>query len=79
VPILIFDEQLASPRRVQALSERGIEVRTISDFGAAGRPDPEVVRRVARDLGTGFVLVTMDVNIVEHHEGFEWRATRLHG
>jgi predicted nuclease of predicted toxin-antitoxin system len=72
VAALIFDEQIASPRIVQALTERGIEASTIGDFGVQGRPDPDVVRRVADEVGAPWVLVTMDLTIVEDHEGFGW-------
>jgi hypothetical protein len=70
---LVFDEQIASRRLVQALGERGIDASTIGDFAGQGRADPEVVRRVARELGSPWVLVTMDLNIVEEHQGFDWR------
>jgi hypothetical protein len=69
---LVFDEQIASARLVQALSERGIDAATVGDFGAEGTADPDVVRRVARELGSAWVLVTMDLKIVDEHQGFDW-------
>lgn len=37
---LVLDEQLANPRLVAALKERGIEVSTVADYGVTGRPMP---------------------------------------
>jgi hypothetical protein len=72
VAFLVFDEHIANPRLVTALRERGIEAGTVGDFGVTGRADPEVVRRVQQSLRKPWVLVTMDLTIVEEHEGFEW-------
>ena len=38
--LLVLDEQLANPRLVSALRDRGIEVQTVSDFGVTGIPIP---------------------------------------
>jgi hypothetical protein len=71
-PLLVLDEQLESQRLVAALSDRGCDVGTVGDFGAQGRPDPDVVRRIAEQHAGDWVLVTMDLSIVEDFKGFDW-------
>ena len=76
--LLVFDEQIANPKLVGALQDRGIDARTVGDFGVTGRPDPDVVRRVQDGLSSkAWVLVTMDLTIVEEHEGFKWERYAL--
>ncbi len=70
--VLVLDEQLAGRRLVTALRDRGLEVRTLADFGLTGRPDPDVVRRVDERHDGMWVLVTMDLTIIEEHPGFDW-------
>jgi hypothetical protein len=73
VTVLVLDEQLARPGLVVALAERGIEAQRVADFGATGKPDPEVMRRIAEGLGRRkWVLVTMDLTITEDYPGFDW-------
>jgi hypothetical protein len=69
---LVFDEQIANPKLISAIQERGIDAAQVGDFGAQGTADPEVVRRVAEALGSAWVLVTMDGTIMEDSRGFEW-------
>lgn len=69
---LVLDEQLANPRLVQALEERGLQVATVGDFGVTGRPDPDVVRRIQEQISGPWILVTMDLTIIEDHKGFDW-------
>lgn len=66
---LVLDEQLANPRLVAALKERGIEVSTVADYGVTGRADADVVRRIGERLGRPWVFVTMDLTIVEDFPG----------
>ena len=71
---LVFDEQIASPRIIQALAERGTAAQTIADMGAAGRPDPDVIRRIVRGMGAApWVLVTLDLSITDEFPGFDWQ------
>lgn len=70
--LLVLDEQLENPRHVAALQDRGCAVRTVGDFGVQGRPDPEVVRQVADQASDPWILVTMDLSIVEDFKGFDW-------
>lgn len=70
--LLVLDEQLENRRLVQALRDRGIECRTVGDFGVQGRADPDVVRRIADQVVGSWVLVTMDLSIVEEHARFDW-------
>ena len=44
----------------------------MGDLGLTGRPDPDVVRTIDGRLSEMWVLVTMDLTIVEEHPGFEW-------
>jgi predicted nuclease of predicted toxin-antitoxin system len=70
---LVLDEQFANPRLVLALRDRGIEAATVEDFGVMGGSDPDVVRKVQQESGRrAWVLVTMDLTIVEEHRGFAW-------
>jgi hypothetical protein len=69
---LILDEQVARPRLVVALSDRGMLAQTVGDYGATGRPDPDVVRRISEQQPGPWVLVTMDLTIVEDYPGFDW-------
>jgi hypothetical protein len=70
--LLVLDEQIASKRLVDGLRARGLEISTVGDFGVTGRPDPDVVRTIDGRLPGMWVLVTMDLYIVEHHPGFDW-------
>jgi hypothetical protein len=70
--IAAIDEQLENPRHIGALSDRGCAVKTVGDFGAQGRPDPDVVRRISDQVTDPFVLVTMDLSVVEDFKGFDW-------
>jgi hypothetical protein len=72
VPLLVLDEQLCGRRLIDALGSRGLKVKTVKDFGAAGRPDPEVVRRIDERCRRPWVLITMDFTIVEDFPGFDW-------
>lgn len=70
---LVLDEQFTSKRLILALEDRGIDVKTVADFEAKGRPDPDVVRRIADGCDEeGWVLVTMDTTILEDFAGFDW-------
>lgn len=69
---LVLDEQLASPRLVAALKDRGIEVSTVADYGVTGRADPDVARRIHEQISQPWVFVTMDLTIVEEFPGFDW-------
>jgi predicted nuclease of predicted toxin-antitoxin system len=77
VALLVLDEHIANPKLVTALQDRGIDTRTVGDFGVTGRTDPEVVRRVQQSVRQRWVLVTMDLTIVEEHEGFDWERYAL--
>jgi hypothetical protein len=71
--LLVLDEQFANPRLVLALRDRGVDAATIGDFGVTGRSDPDVIRQVQRGTGRkAWVLVTMDLTIVDEHQGFRW-------
>jgi hypothetical protein len=71
--VLVLDEQFANPRLVLALRDRGIDAATVEDFGVTGRSDPDVVRQVQQTTGRrAWVLVTMDLTIIEEHQGFSW-------
>ena len=63
---------LANPRHVAALRERGIEISTVADYGATGRADPDVVRRIDHQISGPWVFVTMDLTIVQDFPGFDW-------
>lgn len=69
---LVLDEQFTSSRLILALEDRGMKVKTVADFGAEGRPDPDVVRRIAGGCDGDWVLVTMDTTILEDFAGFDW-------
>ena len=70
--LLVLDEQLAGKSLISALGSRGLEVKTLGDYGLTGRPDPDVVRRIDEREPTVWVLVTMDLTIIEEHPGFDW-------
>ena len=72
MPVLVLDEHLAGGKLVAALRDRGLDVRTLGDLGVTGRPDPDVVRRVDERLGMAWLLLTMDLTIVEDYPGFDW-------
>ncbi|CAN5847686.1 hypothetical protein BH20GEM1_BH20GEM1_10240 [soil metagenome] len=72
MPLLVLDEQLERPQLITALTDRGVDVTTVGDLGATGRPDPDVVRRVEAQHSGPWVLVTMDLTIIEDFPGFEW-------
>ena len=65
-------EQLCRARLIDALRTRGLAVATVKDFGAGGRPDPDVVRRIDERYNGPWVLITMDFTIVEDFPGFGW-------
>jgi hypothetical protein len=69
---LVLDEQLANPQLVAAPAARGIEISTVADYGATGRADPDVVRRIDDQISGPWVFVTMDLTIVEDFPGFDW-------
>lgn len=69
---LVLDEQFESERLVVALGERGMDVRTVGEFGAQGHADPDVIRRVADGCAGPWVLVRMDVTILQDFAGFDW-------
>jgi len=77
--LLILDEQLANPKLVSALQDRGLDARTVGDFAVTGRPDPDVVRGIRDSPSTadGWVLVTMDLTIIEDFSGFDWSLYAL--
>jgi hypothetical protein len=70
--LLVLDEQLAGKRLVDGLTTRGLEISTVGELGVTGRPDPDVVRTVDGRHSGMWVLVTMDLTIVEEHPGFDW-------
>lgn len=71
--LLVLDEQFANPRLVLALRDRGIDAATVSDYGVTGQSDPDVVRRLDEGIQPeSWVLVTMDLTIMDDHEGFSW-------
>lgn len=70
--ILVLDEQFTGKRLILALEDRGLDVKTVGDFGAEGRPDPDVVRRIADGCHDEWVLITMDTTILEDFAGFDW-------
>lgn len=72
MPLLVLDEQLESQRLVTALRDRGSDIRVVGDFGVQGRPDPDVVRRITDQHSGAWVLITMDLTIVEDYRGFDW-------
>jgi hypothetical protein len=72
VPQLVLDEQLCGRGLIDALRARGLAVATVKDFGAGGRPDPDVVRRIDERCDGPWVLITMDFTIVEDFPGFDW-------
>ncbi len=70
--VLILDEQIAGKSLIAALRARGLHVLTLADFGLTGRPDPDVVRLVDERHGEMWVLVTMDLTVLEDYPGFDW-------
>jgi predicted nuclease of predicted toxin-antitoxin system len=73
VALLVLDEQFANPRLIAALRDRGIDAMTVGDYGVIGRSDPDVVREIQRSARRKpWVLVTMDLTIMEEHQGFKW-------
>ena len=44
--LLVLDEQLMARSVVEGLRSRGLDVRTVKDFGVTQRTDPDVVRTV---------------------------------
>ncbi len=70
--LLVLDEQLTARSLVDGLRSRGLDVRTVRDFGVTHGTDPDVVRTVGDRHAGHWVLVTMDVTIVEDHRGFDW-------
>jgi hypothetical protein len=72
MPVLVLDEQLERGQLADALRDRGMGVATVGDFGATGRPDPDVVRQIVGAVNEHWILVTMDLTIVEDYPGFDW-------
>ena len=72
MPLLVLDEQLCRGLLIEGLRLRGYDVKTVKDFGATGRPDPDVVRRIDEGHTGPWVLVTMDFTVVEDFPGFDW-------
>jgi hypothetical protein len=72
MPLLVLDEQLCRGLLIEGLQLRGLDVKTVKDFGAAGRPDPDVVRKIDDGHKGPWVLVTMDFTVVEDFPGFDW-------
>ena len=70
--LLVLDEQFTARSLVDGLRSRGLKVKTVKDFGVTQRTDPDVVRTVDAHHSGQWVLVTMDVTIVEEHRRFEW-------
>jgi hypothetical protein len=70
--LLVLDEQLTAKSLVAGLHSRGLEVQTVHDFGVSGKADPDVVRTIDARCKPHWVLVTMDVTIIEEHQRFEW-------
>lgn len=68
---LVLDEHLMALR--PGLTARGMIVRTVDDYNAKSKIDPDVIRAVAGKLRRSpWVLVTMDGTIVDEHPKFEW-------
>ena len=72
MPLLVLDEQLCRGALIESLRLRGYDVAPLSDFGATGTPDPDVVRRIDHAHRGPWVLITMDFTIVEDFAGFDW-------
>lgn len=70
--ILVLDENVGSDRLVKALGDRGCAARTLKDLGANGKPDPDVVMETAKKIKKPWVLVTMDLSIIDDHSKFDW-------
>lgn len=70
--LLVLDEQLTAKSLVDGLQSRGLDVQTVKDFGVTQRTDSDVVRTVGDRHKGHWVLVTMDITIVEEHRGFDW-------
>ncbi len=76
--LLVLDEPIGNPRLLAGLKDRGIGAETVGDFGVTGRTDPDVVRRIDETVKQApWVLVTMDLTIIEDHEGFTWERYAL--
>ncbi len=69
---LVLDEQLTARSLVEGLRSRGLDVDTVRDFDAVQRTDPDVVRTIGERCDAPWVLVTMDMTIVEGHRDFDW-------
>jgi hypothetical protein len=72
VALLVLDEQLTGKSLVAGLRSRGLEVKTVKDFGVTQTTDPDMVKTIATRHDGQWVLVTMDTTIVEEHTGFDW-------
>lgn len=72
MPLLVLDEQLCRGLLIEGLRLRGYDVKTVKDFGATGRPDPDVVRRIDDGHTGPWVLATMDFTVIEDFPGFDW-------
>jgi len=69
---LSSNEQLCRGLLIEGLQLRGLDVKTVKDFGAAGRPDLDVVRKIDDGHKGPWVLVTMDFTVLEDFPGFDW-------
>lgn len=45
---------------------------TLRELGLSEAADPDVVRQAQEEITDPWVLVTMDLDIIEHHPGFDW-------
>lgn len=69
---LVMDVHLANPGLLAGLKGRGMLCRSLQEFGLDGTPDPSVVRELESMIDHPWVLVTLDLEILEHHENFDW-------
>ena len=73
MPTLVLDVHLSSKTLVAGLRGRGYSMMTLQDLGLAGNtPDPDLARQASKKLGDDFVLVTIDLTILEDSPGFDW-------
>jgi hypothetical protein len=54
------------------LAARGTQAQTLRHYEVTGRPDSDVVRRIAEQEPGQWVLVTMDLTILEDSPRFDW-------
>jgi hypothetical protein len=72
--LLVLDAHLSSRTLIAGVRGRAFEVTTLDDLGLDGRPDPDVMTQTAQLVSApdGWVLVTMDLTILEDFPGFDW-------